>query len=100
MTHSDQNVKESLNRLIDCKSVKGTIIIDKNFDKIINTQGEIFENDQGKRYAKHCKLILENIKFNLNELEGDDGVRNAFLFICSYPISYLCTSICVYNSRM
>lgn len=65
---------EGLRRLQDCKPVKGTLILDRADARIIESQGSIFEGDQGKKYARACRNIITAITDNLNDVDQSESV--------------------------
>lgn len=65
---------EGMRRLQDCKPVKGTLILDRADARIIETHGNIFEGDQGKKYAKACRNIITAITDNLREVDESESV--------------------------
>ena len=73
MAEADSGIR----RLQDCKAVKGTLILDSVDARIIETHGEVFEGEQGKKYGKACRNIVAAIKDNLGEVDATEAVSGS-----------------------
>lgn len=69
---------EGIHRLLECKPVKGILVLDRGDGRIIEIHGNIFDGDQGKKYAKACRNIIWSITDNLREVEETESVSLAF----------------------